>query len=123
MWIRSFLFLGFFVLASAFPLPAQKNHTLDWKTGASPNVFDQLDKQGNGSQQPSLAEHAALRQQREAKLADLSRELDAIIHAASDLQERLKTTDPNNTVSVELRNQGKRLEESARKIHKQIGSL
>jgi hypothetical protein len=111
------------VLASSSPLPAQKNHTLDWKTGASPNVFDQMDKQGNGSQQPSPAEHAALRQQREGKLADLSRELDAIIHAASDLQERLKTADPNNAVSIELRDQGKRLEESARKIHKQIGSL
>ncbi len=82
-----------------------------------------MDNQGNGSQQPSSAERAALRQQRQAKLADLNLELDAVIHTASDLQERLKTTDPNNTVSVDLRNQGKRLEESARKIHKQIGSL
>ena len=123
MRIRSFLLPGCLVLACSFPLSGQKRHTLDWKSGASPNVFDQMENQGNGSQQPSPAERVALRQQREAKLADLSLELDAIIHTASDLQERLKTADPNNKVSVDLRNQGKRLEESARKIHKQIGSL
>jgi t-SNARE complex subunit (syntaxin) len=115
--------LAVLLLAFAVDVLGQKKHNLNWKTGASPNVFDTVEKQGNGSQQPSAAERAALRQQREAKLADLSRELDAIIHAASDLQERLKTADSNNTVSVELRNQGKQLEESARKIHKQIGSL
>ena len=123
MRIRSFLLPGCFVLACSFALSGQKKHTLDWKTGASPNVFDQMDKQGNGSQQPSPAERAALRQQRIAKLTDLSLELDAIIHAASDLQECLKSADPNNTVSIDLRDKGKRLEEFARKVHKQIGSL
>jgi S1-C subfamily serine protease len=123
MRIRSFLLPGFLLLACSFSLSGQKRHTLDWKTGTSPNVFDQMDNKGNGPQQPSPAERAALRQQRAAMLADLNLELDAVIHTAADLQERLKTADPNNTVSVELRNQGKRLEESARKIHKQIGSL
>src|SRR4029077_18383179 len=84
-WCMPFRFLpllAVLLLAFAVDVLGQKKHNLNWKTGASPNVFDTVEKQGNGSQQPSAAERAALRQQREAKLADLSRELDAIIHAA-----------------------------------------
>jgi len=104
-------------------LPGQKNHNLNWKTGARPNVFDTLEKQGNESRQLSPAEQQALRRQRQAKIAELSRELSEMAREASDLQERLKSVDPNTTVSIELRNQGKGLEEAARKIHRQIGSL
>jgi len=46
--------------------------------------------QGSNSQQLSPGEQKALRQQREAKIAELSRELDQVAHAASSLQERLK---------------------------------
>jgi len=123
MPIRFVLVLAVLLLALAPDLPGQKNHNLNWKTGASPNVFDKVEKQGSNSQQLSPGEQKALRQQREAKIAELSRELDQIAHAASSLQERLKAVDPNVAVSVELREQGKQLEESARKIHKQIGSL
>jgi len=115
--------LGVLLLAFAVGLPGQKNHNLNWKTGASPNVFDTLEKQGNDSRQLSPGEQEALRRQREAKISELSRELGEMARAASDLQERLKSVDPNTTVSIELRNQGKGLEESARKIHRQIGSL
>ena len=82
-----------------------------------------MEKQGNDSRQLSPGEQQALRRLREAKIADLKRELGEMAKAASDLQESLKSVDPNAMVSVELRNQGKQLEESARKIHKQIGSL
>jgi len=82
-----------------------------------------VEKQGNDSRQLSPGEQQELRRLREAKIADLKRELGEMAKAASDLQERLKSVDPNAMVSVELRNQGKQLEESARKIHKQIGSL
>lgn len=123
MRIRCFLLLAAFTLAWATGLPGQNNHRLDWKTGARPNVFDEMEKQANGSPRPSPAEQDALRQQREAKLADLNRQLADIIRTATDLRELLKSVDPNATVSVELRNQGKQLEESARKIRKQIGSL
>jgi t-SNARE complex subunit (syntaxin) len=123
MPIRFVLVLAVLLLAIAPDLPGQKNHNLNWKTGASPNVFDTVEKQGSNSHQLSPGEQKELRQQREAKIAELSRELDQIARAATDLQERLKAVDPNATVSVELREHGKQLEESARKIHKQIGSL
>ncbi len=49
-------------------------------------------------------EQQALRQLREAQIADLNRELGEMAKAASDLQERLKSVDPNAMVSVELHN-------------------
>jgi len=90
MPIRFVLVLAVLLLALAPDLPGQKNHNLNWKTGASPNVFDKVEKQGSNSQQLSPGEQKALRQQREAKIAELSRELDQVAHAASSLQERLK---------------------------------
>ena len=104
-------------------LAGQKNHTLDWKSGATPNVFDQMERQADGSKQATAAQLAALRREREAALADLSRELDGVIQSATELQSRLKGVDPNTVVSVELRNESKQLEDLAKKIRKQIGSL
>jgi len=123
MPVRFLTLLVVLLLAFAIDVFGQKNHNLNWKTGTSPNVFDTVEKQGNDSRQPSPGEQQELRRLREAKIADLKRELGEMAKAASDLQERLKSVDPNAIVSVELRNQGKQLEESARKIHKQIGSL
>lgn len=122
MKIRSLLFVAL-LLVCGVALSGQKNHTLDWKSGASPNVFDQMEKQTDESKRLSAAELAALRQQREARLAELNRELADVIRTASDLQERLKTLDPNTTISVELHQQGKQLEDFARKIRKQISTL
>src|SRR5260370_9386934 len=62
--------LGVLLLAFAVGLPGQKNHNLNWKTGASPNVFDTLEKQGNNSRQLSHGKQQALHRQREAKIAN-----------------------------------------------------
>ncbi|MGB0037032.1 MAG: hypothetical protein WBP79_16305 [Candidatus Acidiferrales bacterium] len=123
MRIRALLFPGVLVLVCTAGLSGQKAHRLEWKTGSSPNVFDQVEQQGEAGKQPSSLEQTAIRHQRQTKMAELSRELGDIIHSASDLQERLKATDPNKVVSVELLNQGKQLEEAARKVHKKISSL
>jgi len=114
------LLKGVLVLCVPLSLLGQKNHTTEWKSGSKPSVFDQLDAQttnGNGSSQSELSA------QRQQRLADLRRELDAVIRSASALQQQLQSTDPNTTLSLDLRNQGKQLEEVARKIRKGLNEL
>ena len=104
---------------------AQESHRRPNPTPPSrpADIFDQMERQADGSKQATAAQPAALRREREAALADLSRELDGVIQSATELQSRLKGVDPNTVVSVELRNESKQLEDLAKKIRKQIGSL
>lgn len=123
MVFRRLFFSGVLVLSITCSLLGQKNHTTEWKSGSKPNVFDQIETEANGAKGPSAAENAAQRRQRADRLASLRQELDAVIQAASNLQQRLQSTDANTTLSLELRNQGKQLEESARKIRKALNDL
>jgi hypothetical protein len=123
MRIRSLLAISFLVLLCLTAASGQRNHTPKWKSGSTPNIFDSLETQAEDTKAPTAAETAALRQQRDAKVTELGRELDGIIRTATALQEQLKTADANNVLSLELRNQGKLLEDSAHKIRKQISSL
>ena len=123
MRIRSLLTLSCLVLLFGASASGQRNHKPNWQSGASPNVFDTVEKKADDSKEPPAAEAAAQRQHREAKVSELNLELEDIIRTASELQECLKAADPNNVVSVDLRTQGKQLEEAARKIRKQISSL
>ncbi len=123
MRIRSQLFLVVFIFTFAASLPGQRGHKTDWRPGSTPGDFDKMDKDSPDPQPGTSTASAAIRQLRDGKLAGLNVQLTDLIHAATDLQEQLKSADPNTTLSVELRKRGKQLEEAAHKIHKGISDL
>ena len=122
MRMRPFLAIFSVVTICATSGAGQRMHTPK-KSSSSPNVFDSVERTATDSQEPSSAELASRRLERRAKVAELNRELEGIISAASGLEERLKATDANNIVSLDLQKQGKHLEETARKIRKKISEL
>jgi hypothetical protein len=123
MRIRSQLILVVAIFMFTASLPGQRGHKIDWKPGSTPGDFDKMDKDSLGTQPGASTASVAVLQARDGKLAGLNHQLTDLIHAATDLQEQLKSADPNNTLSVELRDRGKQLEAAAHKIHKGISDL
>lgn len=114
----SLLCLNFLLASLVFA--AQTGHRLDPKSREAPNEFDKMQKQGDI---PSQGSRAALEQQRKASLDQLQRELPQLIGVAQDLQNRLKSLDPNAVLPADLRKEGKELEGLARQIQKRVGNL
>jgi hypothetical protein len=123
MRMRSQLFLVVVIFTFAASLPGQRGHKIDWKPGSAPGAFDKMDKDSPVPQPGTSTASADILRARDGKLAGLNVQLTDLIHAATDLQEQLKSADPNNTLSVELRSRAKQLEAAAHKIHKGISDL
>jgi hypothetical protein len=107
-------------LLGSLVFAAQKGHRLDPQSREAPNEFDRMQKQGTASDPRA---RAALEQQRKADLDQLQRELPRLISLAQDLQDRMKSLDPNAVLPADLRTETKQLEELAHKIQKRIGNL
>lgn len=111
-------------ILSGSALLAQTSHRrIDSNPPTRPNVFEQLEKQATESQKEDRARQAAARQQRNANLAELDRELPRLIELAQDLRKQLNASDVETTLPVDLERQAQEVEQIARRIHKQIRSL
>ncbi len=123
--LRGVMPLILFGLLTSLGSPAQESHRRPNPSAPSqPNVFDQLERQTkNESRREQLARQAAERKQRQAELAQLADEVPRLIGLAHDLQERLKSTDLDTTLPIDLRQQGQKLERLAREINKRIRGL
>jgi hypothetical protein len=112
-------------LLASFSLLAQTSHRQpDPKPPRGPNdIFDQLEKQKTESPKEQAARQTAARQQRNANLAELKRELPRLIGLARNLENRLNATDLETALPADLEPQAKELEQVARQIHKHTRNL
>jgi hypothetical protein len=82
-----------------------------------------MDKQKEAERQAQLSKKDVARQQRQAQLTELAGELPRLRTLCQGLQERLNSTDLQNSLPVELRKQSAELERLARQINKQVRGL
>ncbi len=112
------------VLTSACLLAQTSHRQPNPQPPKGPNdVFDQLEKEKTEPPKQRPAQQAAARQQRNANLAELERELPRLIELAQNLRKQLNASDVETALPVGLERQAKELEQIARRIHKQIRSL
>jgi hypothetical protein len=118
---RRFLFLLLLNgLIASLAFAAQTSHRLDPKSREAPNEFETMKKRGDA---PGQGSNAALEQQRKANLDELQRELPLLIGLAQELQNRLKSVDPNAVLPADLHKESKDLEGLAHQIRKRVSGL
>lgn len=93
------------------------------RTRSIPDVFETMDKQRQGERRPEPTKADAVRQQRHGQAVALAEDLLQLRALTQELQERLNSTDLQNSLPADLRKQSAELERLARDINKKVRGL
>ena len=95
----------------------------DPRVRSTPDVFETMDKQRQGERRPEPAKADAARQQRQVQATEVAKDLHRLSTLTQALQERLKSTDLQNSLPADLRKQSGELERLAHNINKKVRGL
>src|SRR5712692_3641925 len=82
-----------------------------------------MERQRDAQQQADRAKSIAIQKQRQEQLAELAKDIPRLTSLCQALQDRLKSTDLQNSLPADLRKQSGELERLAHNINKKVRGL
>lgn len=89
----------------------------------SRDTIGALERQRDAQQRADRAKAMAIQKQRKEQLAELAKEIPRLTSLCQALQERLNSTDLQNSLPADLRKQSGELEHLARDINRKVRGL